>query len=67
MGYQCTTQLTSGDLELSDIQKRGYYLHFVGYIHYGFKRNFVIFFSTQTLLSRFLNFQKTPQFLLFFS
>ena len=43
MGYQCTTQLTSGDLGLNDIQKRGYYLHFVGYIHYGFKRNFVIF------------------------
>ena len=37
MGYQCTTQLTSGDLELSDIQKRGYYLHFVGYVHYGLK------------------------------
>ena len=34
-GYQCTTQLTSGDLELSDIQNRGYYLHFVGYVHYG--------------------------------
>ena len=64
MGYQCTTQLTSGDLELSDSHN---YLHFFGYTHYGFRRNFVIFFSTQSLFGRFLNFQKkTPQFLLYF-
>ena len=58
MGYQSTTQLTSGDLELSDVQKKRL-LFIISWLHsVWFYKKWCDFLSTQAFLSHFLNFQK---------